>query len=60
MICAGRSVSSAALLGVMKERNTNPDAEETSKTVQVNVQNFKHTSGLAIKAGKWYDSKENA
>ena len=33
IFCAGRSVSSAALLGVMQGRDTNPGAEETSKTV---------------------------
>ncbi len=31
--CAGRSVSTAALLGVMQGRDTKPAAEETSKTV---------------------------
>ena len=31
--CAGKSVSSAALLGVMQGRDTKPGAKETSKTV---------------------------
>ena len=33
IFCAGKSVSSAALLGVMQGRDTKPGAEETSKTV---------------------------
>ena len=33
IFCAGRSVSTAALLGVMQGRDTKPGAEETSKTV---------------------------
>ncbi len=33
IFCAGKSVSSAALLGVMQGRDTKPGAKETSKTV---------------------------
>ena len=33
IFCAGRSVSSVALLGVMQGRDTKHGAEETSKTV---------------------------
>ena len=33
IFCAGKSVSSAALLGVMQGKDTKSGAEETSKTV---------------------------
>ena len=33
IFCAEKSVSSAALLGVMQGRDTKPGAKETSKTV---------------------------
>ena len=54
IFCAGKSVSNAALLGVMQGRDTNPDAEKTSKTVlrkfpgKSNIKKNTH-SVLAIK-----------
>ena len=45
IFCAGKSVSSAALLGVMQGRDTKPGAKETSKTV---LRKFPRKSNVCI------------